>query len=526
MASEADLASTPAASDAGSSAAEATDVGAPPFYFAVLALAALAGATHEVLLVQPTLYVGAQASPGSSLVGVTGLGAAAVGVLVARRNFRAAFAALPWAILLASICTAASASAVYFAFARGLPTFATCLAAATLTCAALGAVVTLAVRAMGRTLMRLEVPWRLTHPFRLLVVAIVCAVAAGITSVVGPLRSAVAIAMVLAALAAWSPTLCFYLERRSMARGRLVRQLSLGIFTFLFGAFVACEWLIPTSELGRYPNPVVFHHESERGKVTVTAGQEGLELWLDGRLKASTLDERRYFEALVHPAIAMAPRRARVLLLGGGTGLAEREILRHDEVESLTVVVVDRGVVDVARAQTWLRRRSHDALRSSRVNIVEREPIVWLGETNDSFDVAIVDLPDPETHLEGKNFTRHFYRRLRARLTPEGLCAVQGVSPFTAPTSFDSIVATMRAAELAPVPYHAAVPTLGDWGFVLGFVRAPSQVSFESAGPWLSGSSVRELSYLPADMRAKKPGRPATLHDQSVVEELGRELPH
>ena len=255
MATEADLASTPAASDAALSDAAATDVGAPPFYFTMLALAALAGTAHEVLLVQPRLYVGAQASPGSALVGVTGLGAAAVGVLVAKRNFRDAFAALPWAILLASICTAASAPAVYLAFARGLPAFATSLGAAMLTSAALGAVAALAVRAMGRTLMRLEAPWRLTHPFRLLAVTVACAVAAGISSLVGPLRSAIAIAMVLAALAAWSPTLCFFLERRAVARGRLVRGLSLGTFALWLGAFIACELVVPTAEPRALPEP-------------------------------------------------------------------------------------------------------------------------------------------------------------------------------------------------------------------------------------------------------------------------------
>lgn len=514
---EADLASTPAASDAA-----ATDIGAPPLYFAVLTTAALAGAGHEVLLVQPSLYLSAAATPW--LTGITGLGAAAVGVLGVRQRTRDAFLALPWALVAGSLAVGTSGPAAYVAFARGLPSAAVSLAWAVVTGVAVGAVATLTLRALGLTLLRLEAPWRLVHPFRLLSVAVACAVAAGVSSVVGPLRAAIAVAMVLAALGAWTPMLCFFLEQRTVAQR--ARWVSLGLFAGWLCAFVACEWVVPTTELGHTPNPVVFHHASERGKVTVTSGQEGLELWLDGRLKASTVDERRYFEALVHPIAAVAPHRSRVLLLGGGTGLAEREILRHPEVESVTVVVVDRAVTEVAKTQAWLRRLSADALFSPKVTVIEHEPIVWLGATNERFDVAIVDLPDPETHLEGKNFTRYFYRRLRERLTPDGVCVVQGVSPFAAPTSFDSIVATLRAAELEPVPYHAAVPTLGDWGFVLGFVHAPARVSFEGARPWLSGTTVEELGYVPRDMRAKRPGRPATLHDQSVVEELEREHAH
>lgn len=514
MATEADRASTPAASDAA-----ATDIGAPPLYFAVLSLAALIGAAHEVLLVQPGLYLSTTASPG--LTGVTGLGAAAVGVLVVRQRVRDAFAALPWALTAGSVAVATSAPALGLAFARGQAAPAVSLVSAVVTGVALGAISAAALRALALTLLRLDAPWRLVHPFRLLAIAVACAVAAGVSSVVGPLRAAIAVGMVLAALGAWAPTLCFFLEQRAVARR--ARFVSLGVCALWLAAFLACEWVVPTAELGHYPNPVVFHRSSERGKVTVTSGQEGLELWLDGRLKASTLDERRYFEALVHPALTVAPRRERVLLLGGGTGLAEREILRHPEVESITVVVVDRAVTEVAKTQAWLRRLSEDALRSPRVTVIEHEPIVWLGANSQQFDVAIVDLPDPETHLEGKNFTRYFYRKLRERLSPDGVCVVQGVSPFVAPTSFDSIVATLRAADFETAAYHAAVPTLGDWGFVLGFVRAPAKVSLQGTREWLSGTTVAELEYLPMDMRAKRPGRAATLHDQSVVEELERE---
>lgn len=514
----ADPASTPAASEPARA-----DVGAPPFYFAVLLIAALAGAAHEVLVLQPALYVEARSSNDRLVIGMTGLGAAAFGVLAARQRWTDAFAALPWLLGLGSLAVGTSAGAAYFAFAQGAPLFSTCLGSALFTGATLGAATTLSLRALGRTLVRLDAPWRLANPFRLLGLAVACGVAAGIASLVGSLRAALAIAMVLAALAAWTPTLCWFLERRTPARARLARVGMLGAFAAWLGLFFACERVVPTSELQRYPNPVVFHREAERGSYSVTSGQEGLELWVDGRLKASTLDEQRYFEALVHPALAIAPKKQRVLLLGGGTGLAEREILRHPEVESLTVVVTDRTLVELAKTQRWLRRRSGDALGSPRVRVVEREPILWLGESSEPFDVAIVDLPDPETHVEGKNFTRFFYRRLRERLGPDGLAVVQGTSPFASPTSFDSIVATLRAAGLEPRPYHAAVPSLGDWGFVLGFVRAPAQVSFAAAAPWLSGTTAAELGYMPKDLSPKRPGRPSTLHDQSVVEELHRE---
>ncbi|MEZ4393312.1 MAG: hypothetical protein R3A48_19680 [Polyangiales bacterium] len=53
----------------------------------------------------------------------------------------------------------------------------------------------------------------------------------------------------------------------------------------------------------------------------VTRQHGGTNLFLDGNLQFASWDEHRYHEALVHPAMAAAPRRARVMILGGGDGL-------------------------------------------------------------------------------------------------------------------------------------------------------------------------------------------------------------
>ncbi|MBK7583671.1 MAG: hypothetical protein IPI67_26190 [Myxococcales bacterium] len=521
VATEAGPASTPAASER-----PATDVAAPPFYFAVLGLAALAGAAHEVFAVQPALYVPVSAAHDRLLIGVTGLGAMAFGMLAGRSRAGDPFASLPWAFSLASFSVALSAPLAFIAFGRGEPLAALAHGNALATGATLGACLALAIRALGRTLVQLDAPWRLANPFRLLGVALMCGVAAGAASMVGPLRAALALAMVLAALGAWTPSLRFFLERRSSPSARLARVSTLSVCLLWLVGFLACERLLPTAELHRYANPVVFFRETERAAYAVTSGQEGFELFVDGRLTASTLDERRYFEALVQPTLGLAKRRAKVLIFGGGTGLAEREVLRHSDVESVTVVVVDRSLPDLARRLSWLRARARDSLDDARIHIVEREPIVWLSEGNERFDLAIVDLPDPETPVEGKNFTRFFYRRLKERLAPGGLFVVQATSPFSSPVTFDSIVATLRAEHLHPRPYHAAVPSLGEWGFVLGFVEPPAGLNFEPAARWLSGTTVAELAYQPKDFTPPHAGRPATLHDQTVVEEFGHERAH
>lgn len=495
---------------------------APPFWFAVLLASAGVAAAHEVLGTQTAAYLDPPLGPARWLAVSAGAAGALAGALLERRLPGEARDRLPWLLAATSLSTTLSAPALLFAFADARLFTLAVLGVPALAGLALGATFRAAASALGRSLLGLGALDRALDPFRLLGVALLLGLAAAAAANVGLLRTAAAIGMVLAALASWCAPLFAFLERRPLARARAGRTGAAATFALALGAFAAAEALVPLGELSRFANPVVYAARSERASYVVTSGQGAFELFVDGKLALSGIDERRYHEALVHPALLAAPRKQRVLVLGGGHGAVVREVLRHREVREITLVAPDAALVELGRRLVWLRRLSGDALATPALKAIEGEPAVWLGEAADRFDVAIVDLPDPVTHVDGKNYTRHFYRSLRRRMTPDGVVVVQGTSPFGSPRTYATIAATLRAAGLATRRYRAPVPTFGDWGFVLAAEQEPRVDPGALAG-WLSGATPGEALTLPADLSSPEEPGVSTLFDQVVVETFAEE---
>ena len=159
-------------------------------------------------------------------------------------------------------------------------------------------------------------------------------------------------------------------------------------------------------------------------------------------------------------------------MLGGGDGLAVREILKHPTVTEVVLVDLDPEMTRLAGENPLMRELNQGALSDPRVQIVNADAFVWLADAPPSlFDAAFVDFPDPHNFSLGKLYTRHFYARLRQRLDPEGVVAVQSTSPLMARQSYWCINRTLESAGFQVRPYHALVPSFGEWGFVLGALR-------------------------------------------------------
>jgi spermidine synthase len=199
------------------------------------------------------------------------------------------------------------------------------------------------------------------------------------------------------------------------------------------------------------------------------------------------VDEYRYHEALVHPAFAAARSGRRVAVLGGGDGLAVREILKHPDVESVTLVDLDPAMTALARTNPLFLALNGNSLGSPKVRVVNDDAMVWIDKATDLFDVVIVDFPDPNSYAVGKLYTSRFYALLKRRLDPDGVVSVQSTSPLFARRSFWIVDATLRAAGFTTKAYHVAVPSFGEWGFVLAATKP-----FEVA-PRLPGN-LRALS--------------------------------
>jgi spermidine synthase len=230
----------------------------------------------------------------------------------------------------------------------------------------------------------------------------------------------------------------------------------------------------------------------------LTAGMAGAE-----HLQFSSRDEYRYHEALVHPGLATRDTARRVLVLGGGDGLAVREILKYPNVEQVTLVDLDPEMTRLFAEHPMLTRLNAGSLKSPRVRVINDDAFVWLDGTDEMFDFVAVDFPDPTNYSLGKLYTTAFYRRLLRNLSKGALVAVQSTSPLFARQSYWCIVETMRAAGMRVWPYHVYVPSFGEWGFVLGGgaetaweppSRLPSDLRF------LTTSNLPSLFDFPRDM--------------------------
>ncbi|KOG06962.1 spermidine synthase, partial [Streptomyces viridochromogenes] len=213
-------------------------------------------------------------------------------------------------------------------------------------------------------------------------------------------------------------------------------------------------------------------------EVVITGGTHGrpLDLFLDGRLRVSGRDERRYHEALVHPA--MSGEHTRVLILGGGDGLAAREVLRHPGVHRVDVVEVDPGVVRLARRDAPLSRLNGHVYDDDRVHVMTDDAFHWLRVAPpETYDVVISDLPDPGITASTKLYSQEFYGLARRVLTPAGRLAVHAGPVSSRPRVFWTVDTTLRAAGLRTAVYRVRGSSTG--GRDSGFTAGPDR----SAGP-------------------------------------------
>ncbi|MGV0834948.1 polyamine aminopropyltransferase [Mycolicibacterium thermoresistibile] len=274
-----------------------------------------------------------------------------------------------------------------------------------------------------------------------------------------------------------------------------------------------------------YADPIVAYERSAYQEIVVTRRGDDLRLYLDGGLQFSTRDEHRYTESLVHPALDEST--SSVLILGGGDGLAARELLRYPDIDTIVQVELDPAVIELAR--TTLRDINDNALDDPRVAVVAEDAMRWLREPpsdthpSGGFDAVIVDLPDPDTPVLGRLYSTEFYALVTRALAPGGRMVVQAGSPYSTPTAFWRTVSTIESAGYATTPYHVHVPTFGDWGFVLATRGAEAPTPTVPAhAPELRFLDQRVLDAATVFAKDRPPRtlEPSTLDQPRVVEDI------
>lgn len=277
------------------------------------------------------------------------------------------------------------------------------------------------------------------------------------------------------------------------------------VIVILAIAMIKADSLTTLAEDGLFVDNIVYAKSSPYQRIVVTRGRTGYSLFLNGNLQFNSFDEYRYHEALVHPAFAAFQGDAkRVLVLGGGDGLAVREILKYSSVEFIQLVDLDPEMTRVADSVAALGELNKNSLHDPRVHITNADAFVWLDNVaTDAFDIVIVDFPDPNNFALGKLYTTRFYNMLKAKLKPDSTVVIQTTSPLIARNSFWCVMNTLEASGYAVKPYQTAVPSFGIWGFALAKLQTFDQPKAPPIGvelKFLNAETFASLFEFPADI--------------------------
>ncbi|MBP9218431.1 MAG: polyamine aminopropyltransferase [Sterolibacterium sp.] len=313
----------------------------------------------------------------------------------------------------------------------------------------------------------------------------------------GLIRTGLLFGLLNVGVALWA----MHLFREHLPAGPGLRLQGTLAFAILLTGFVGAERLTNHAEQHVYADNIIFAKSTPYQRIVLTRWKDDLRLFLNNNLQFSSHDEYRYHEALIHPALASLPHARRVLVLGGGDGLAVREILKYPNIQQVTLVDLDAEMTRLFSTLPMLTELNGGALNDARVRVINTDAMRWLEEHSDVFDLIIVDFPDPSNFSIGKLYTSAFYRLLDRHIAPQGLAVIQSTSPLYARKSFWTVVNTLESIGLQTTPYHALVPSFGEWGFVIAgrsVYRPPA--AYPVATRFLTPETTPQLFQFPRDM--------------------------
>src|ERR1700682_371201 len=283
----------------------------------------------------------------------------------------------------------------------------------------------------------------------------------------GLVRSALFFGVVNAAVALWST----FLFKGQLPSPRRLQIMCVIVMIVLTAGLANGKRITGLAEDNIYADEIIFSRDTHYQHIVLTKWKDDLRLFLNSHLQFSSRDEYRYHEALVHPGLSAVPVPRHVLVLGGGDGLAVREVLKYPQIESITLVDLDPEMTRLFSTHPMLTALNQKSFSSPKVHITNADAFPWVDSNGDSFDFIVIDFPDPTNYSLGKLYTTAFYKAAARHLSTQGLMVVQSTSPMFARDSYWCIAETLKQAGLRTYPYHVYVPSFGEWGFVIASFR-------------------------------------------------------
>ncbi len=289
---------------------------------------------------------------------------------------------------------------------------------------------------------------------------------------------------------------------------RRVKVIALTASIVLLSCFAGAGRLVAWFENRVYADEIVLAQDSSYQRIVLTRWREDVRLYLDGHLQFSSVDEYRYHEPLVIPAMTLAQRRENVLILGGGDGLAARQVLKFKDVRRVDLVDLDPVVTSLFSTRPMLTSLNENALLDSRVIVHNEDALRFLQAAATRYDIIIMDLPDPSRPEIAKLYTREFFGVAAQRLAAGGILVTQATSPFRSRSAFWCIANTIAATpggqfaeNLRVHPYQTYVPSFGSWGFVMASRRdlAITDARIDVPAMYLSTEVMKSMFVMPPD---------------------------
>ncbi|WP_026791145.1 polyamine aminopropyltransferase [Pleomorphomonas oryzae] len=278
------------------------------------------------------------------------------------------------------------------------------------------------------------------------------------------------------------------------------------VLALLSAGFVYSERIMSFAEASTYPGKVILSESTPYQRIVITEQSGDVRLFLNANLQFSSVDEYRYHEALVHPALSAHPSPRNVLIIGGGDGLALREVLKYPSVAKVTMVDLDPEMTRLFSTNALLTALNGQSLLSKKLTIINKDAFTWLKEQRDNagggiYDIILIDVPDPSNFSIGKLYTVTFYKLLRSVTDEDSIVVVQSTSPLVARKSFWCVTNTLKAAGFETAAYHAFVPSFGEWGFTIATNKPyASPKSYPSGLKYLNVETADDMFHFAPDM--------------------------
>lgn len=289
-----------------------------------------------------------------------------------------------------------------------------------------------------------------------------------------------------------------------LAKPRLMRAIAILVLVMLTLFTVFGTRLSSYAEKHLYFDQIIYKKQTQYQRIVVTTSHTSPDyrLYIDGHIQFSSRDEYRYHESLVHPLMSIPGKRKNILVLGGGDGLAVRELLKYNDIELIHLVDIDPEMTRISNSLPMLKELNLGSLDSHKLKIFNQDAFSFINQAGIEYDRVIIDMPDPHNEAINKLYSKEFYTMIRKRMSSQAVVVTQSSSPFFTPRTYWSIERTLDHIFEDTLSFHTPIPSFGVWGFHLARKNKaiPSSFTIDVETRFINGDVMAAATVFPSDI--------------------------